>query len=94
MIIQRSIGKSNIPYRAKSDRYYLCEEVISLEQLMKVIHVAEILNISSDRVYNLSREQIIPSVRVGRSLRFSYKAIDEFIATGGKGLPGGWKRNN
>jgi excisionase family DNA binding protein len=68
--------------------------VIGVDQLLKVSDVAGILNVSDDRVYTLAREQIIPTVRVGRSLRFSYKALNEFIARGGKALPGIWKHEN
>ena len=59
-----------------------------MNQLLKVSDVAEMLQLSEDRVYTLAREQIIPSVRIGRTLRFSSKAIDEFINNGGKSLPG------
>ncbi len=62
--------------------------MISVDRLLKVRDVAEIFNVSDDRIYTLSREQILPSVRVGRSLRFSRNAIEEFIANGGKALPG------
>ncbi len=65
-----------------------------MDRLLKVSELSEIFKVSEDRIYSLAREQIIPSVRVGRSLRFSYNAIDKFIANGGKGLPGGWKQNN
>ena len=63
-------------------------------QLLKVSDVAKILNLSEDRVYTLSRERILPSVRLGRTLRFSVTAIDEFISTGGKSLTGVSKRES
>jgi len=65
-----------------------------VDQLLKVSDVAGILNVSDDRVYTLAREQIIPTVRVGRSLRFSCKALDEFIDRGGKSLSGIYKHEN
>jgi len=61
-------------------------------RLLKTSEVAEMLQISEDRVYTLSRENIIPSVRLGRTLRFSATAIEEFILSGGKALPGIYKR--
>ena len=57
-----------------------------MDKLLKVKEVAGLFNISEDRVYTLAREQILPSVRLGRSLRFSEKAISQFIAEGGKSL--------
>ncbi len=63
-------------------------------KLLKVEEVAEMLDCSEYRVYTLAREGIIPSVRLGRQLRFSADALNEFIATGGKGFdgPGGWRK--
>jgi len=56
-----------------------------LDRLLKIREVAEILNVSLDRAYTLCREGIIPSVRIGRSLRFSEGDISDFIKQGGKG---------
>ncbi len=63
-----------------------------MEKLLKVSELSEIFNVSDDRIYTLAREQVIPSVRVGRTLRFSRKAIEEFIANGGKALPENCKK--
>jgi len=57
----------------------------AVDKLLKINEVAEILNVSLDRAYTLSREGIIPSVRIGRSLRFSEGDISDFIKQGGKG---------
>jgi len=65
---------------------------LKMDRLLKVKEVAELFNISADRVYTLAREGIIPSVRLGRQLRFSTTALDKFIAEGGKSLPDRWKR--
>ncbi len=56
------------------------------KKLLRVSEVAEVLNVSEDRVYTLARENIIPSVRLGRLLRFDPEAIEEFIKNGGKAL--------
>lgn len=61
------------------------------KQLLKVKDVAEMFVVSKDCVYTLACEQIIPSVRLGRSLRFSRESMERFIAEGGRALPGGWK---
>ena len=63
-----------------------------MEKLLRVKEVAEILGVSEDRVYSMARERILPCVNLGRQLRFSPRALDEFIQNGGKCLPGGWRR--
>lgn len=61
-------------------------------RLFTVNEVADILNIKQDRVYSLVREKILPSVCLGRQIRFSGSALDKFIEEGGKKFPSGWKR--
>ncbi len=61
-------------------------------KLMAVGEVADILGVRVHRVYELARQGIIPVVKIGRQLRFSPERIQEFIESGGKALPGGWKR--
>lgn len=63
-----------------------------MDQLMTVREVSSVLQISEDRVYSLVREQVLDSVRLGRSIRFSKASLEEFISNGGKALPGVWKR--
>jgi len=63
-----------------------------MQKLLSAEQVAEIFGESRDWTYKVAREGIIPSVRVGRKVKFSEKAINEFIESGGKALPGGWKR--
>lgn len=58
-----------------------------MDKLLKVREVAEWLNMADDRVYTLARENIIPSVRIGRSLRFCPLAVQHLIENGGKALP-------
>ena len=61
-------------------------------KLLRVGDTAKMLDLSEYQVLAYAREGIIPSVRLGRQIRFSLAALDEFIATGGKGYKGGWKR--
>ena len=61
-------------------------------QLMKVNDVADVLGVSEARVYELVREEILPAVRLGRTVRVSEAALQGFSASGGKSLPGGWRR--
>ncbi len=63
-----------------------------MEKLMQTHEVAEILGVTEDRVYTMARERLIPCVKLGRQLRFSPSALEEFIRNGGKPLPGGWRR--
>ncbi len=38
------------------------------------------------------KDEVLPAVRVGRLIMFDREQVEEFIANGGKALPGGWKR--
>lgn len=61
-------------------------------KLLRVAEAASILDLSDYQVLAYAREGILPHVRLGRQIRFSPAALDEFIATGGRGYKGGWKR--
>lgn len=57
--------------------------------------VAERFGLSNKAVYALARAGVLPgTVRVGRSVRFRPDAIDQFIASGGAGYAGGWRRED
>lgn len=58
-----------------------------MDKLLRVKDLSRILNISEDRVYTLARENILPSVRLKRSLRFDPEAIQKFVKNGGRSLP-------
>jgi len=62
------------------------------EKLLKVAEAAEWLDLSEYQILAYAREGILPSVRLGRQVRFSSDALDEFIVSGGKSYPGGWRR--
>ncbi len=49
------------------------------EKLLKGNQVAEILNISNSAAYNLLRRGVIPSLRLGRSVRVRPEDLDRFI---------------
>jgi excisionase family DNA binding protein len=63
------------------------------QKLLKAVDVAPVLNVSEARVLELARQRLLPSVRLGRQVRFDSQALDEWIAAGGKALPGGWRRD-
>jgi excisionase family DNA binding protein len=61
-------------------------------RLLSIQEAAERLNVSPWRAYDLARQGLLPVVRLGRSLRVSETVLEQFIADGGRALPGGWKR--
>ena len=50
------------------------------------------LGVSYARAAELARQELIPVVRLGRQIKVSPSALEEFILSGGKALPGGWRR--
>jgi len=61
-------------------------------RLLRIPEVARILDVNEDRVYTLAREGILPHIRLGRQIRVDRIALENFIESGGKALPGIWKR--
>ena len=61
-------------------------------KLLRIPSVAQILDVTEDRVYSLARDGVLPHVRLGRQIRVDSDALEEFIKNGGKSLPGGWRR--
>jgi excisionase family DNA binding protein len=43
---------------------------------------------------SLVRDKVLPAVRVGRKILFDRQQIERFVASGGKGLAGGWRRES
>ena len=60
-------------------------------KLLDAPEVAEILNVSRARVYELVRQGVIPVVRLGRQVRVDPDRLRAWIAEGGQALPGGWR---
>lgn len=63
-----------------------------MKQLKGVEYAAERTGLSVDRVYTLCREGIFPHVRLGRQIRFDPEQVENWIAGGGRPLPGGWRQ--
>lgn len=61
-------------------------------KLLTAREVAVLLKLKPQRVYELARGGKIPSVRVGRQVRFDESALRHWIETGGSHLPGGWRQ--
>lgn len=62
------------------------------ERLLTVPEVADYLQVSKARVYELVRDGTIPVVRLGRQLRVNPALLQKLVDGGGVSLPGGWKR--
>jgi excisionase family DNA binding protein len=52
-------------------------------KLLTAPQVADILQVSVARVYELARSNALPCVRLVRQVRFDERALREFIANGG-----------
>lgn len=61
-------------------------------RLLRIPHVAQVLDVPQARVYEMIRQGLLPCVRLGRQVRVSEEALRRFIETGGQALPGGWRR--
>lgn len=56
--------------------------------------VAERLGVSDKAIYALARARLIPSVRVGRSVRFEPEVIEQFVRAGGRSYEGYERRES
>lgn len=64
-----------------------------MKRLLAAGEVKDFLNLSStDQVYRLVREGILPAVRIGRQIRFDPDVLQEWIKRGGKAYDGGWRK--
>jgi excisionase family DNA binding protein len=61
--------------------------------LLTIEQAAETLSVSYARAAQLAREGTLPVVRLGRQYRIDPDRLAEFIAAGGRALPGGWRRD-
>ena len=61
--------------------------------LLTLREVAEVLRVPVPRAYGLARAGVIPTVRLGRQIRVDSGQLDAFVQNGGKGLPGGWRKD-
>lgn len=62
------------------------------DSLITAPAAARLLGVTVQRLYELSREGVVPSVRLGRSFRYSPSALNEFIQKGGGAWAGGWRK--
>ena len=62
-------------------------------QLLTLEQTARVLTVTYSRAAELARQGVIPVVRIGRQIRVNPDDLNQFIANGGKALPGGWRRS-
>jgi excisionase family DNA binding protein len=60
-------------------------EVISM-RLLTAKQVSEILQVTLPRVYSLARQRQIPSIRLGRQVRFPEEKLTQWVEEGGADL--------
>lgn len=61
--------------------------------LLTAPEVAERLRIRTQRVHELIRLGLLQPVFLGRQVRVAMDVLEEFVRSGGKRLPGGWRRS-
>jgi excisionase family DNA binding protein len=52
-------------------------------RLLTAKQVAPILQVTEARVYEMSRENLLPTVRMGRQVRYDEETLRNWIKTGG-----------
>lgn len=60
--------------------------------LLRAEEVGVVLGVSRARVHQLIRQGILPSVRLGRQVRVDQAELRKWTRSGGRSLPGGWRR--
>ena len=56
-------------------------------RLLNASEVASILRVKPARIYELSRIKLLPTVRIGRQVRYDENALLEWIKAGGSMQP-------
>lgn len=54
--------------------------------------VSEYLSLPVATIYEHARTGLLPSVRIGRSIRFKKEVLEVFIDEGGQAFEGGWRK--
>jgi excisionase family DNA binding protein len=74
--------------------FYSClRETEMTKELLTLEQTARVLTVTYARAAELARQGVLPVVRLGRQIRVSPDDLNQFIANGGKALPGGWRRS-
>lgn len=62
-----------------------------LSKLLTMAEVANVLNVSLPRAYELARTGLLPTVRLGRQVRVEEAQLVEWVRNGGAAHPPGYK---
>lgn len=63
-----------------------------MARLIDANELAERHGLHAERWRELARQNLVPHVRLGRTLRFDPERVAQWIDAGGQALPGGWRR--
>ena len=63
-----------------------------MAKLLRISEVAALLAVRRERVYELIRQGTLPAVRIGRQVRVAEGVLGDWVASGGRALPGRWRR--
>jgi excisionase family DNA binding protein len=55
--------------------------------LLTIPEVADVMNVTAARAYELARENVLPVVRLGRQVRIDSERFEAFLSAGGQALP-------
>lgn len=83
------MDRASVDDRKTNGAHWRASLANGLPPMLTAKQASELLQIRRAQVYALAREGIIPSVRVGRTVRFNRARLVEWIESGGTGLPGG-----
>lgn len=56
------------------------QRIAQFKQALTVAQLADILGVSQETIYKETRKGIIPSMRIGGSIRFCPEAVSEWLA--------------
>ena len=57
-------------------------------ELLTITEVARVLRVRVPRAYQLARDGVLPTVRIGRQIRVEANALRNWVAQGGQPLDG------
>ncbi len=60
-------------------------------RLLTAKQVSELLLVAEQRVHDMGRKNLIPHLKLGRQVRFDPHQLEQWLASGGTPLPGGWR---
>ncbi len=59
----------------------IIEELEALEHALKASELAQLLGVSGKKIYKMAAQSLLPSFRIGRSVRFDPKQVAEWLKT-------------